>query len=325
MLDDFTPWLPLVAVFTFLAGSGLILWRLEALGRRGFQGTLLGTLVTPYCSGLGNLVFVAVMLRAGGAGEEVLVNSLVNNATNLTLLLGLPAIFWALAVIPAGRARPRSRKVRQVLEQSRLGLCLSLVAAGFFVGVLWWLGRDGTLGRTDGGTLVALFLFWQTYSVYEVLRAHVSGAGLLSPWLVVDVAILLLAAVGQYWSIEHLVGWVMAQDSGWIRPDHLGWLSGWLMVAPNALLALYYARQNKPDIVYSSQVGDGHICIPLCVGLFALVEPIPVPAFLDTAALILGAAIALHLALLAILGRLPRWAGVALVGAYGAFCYWGLV
>lgn len=324
MPAEILPWLPWIALIGFFASTALMLWRLEAMSADGFQGTVLGTLITPYCSGLGNLVFVIVMLRQGGEGSEILINCLVNNATNLTLLLGLPALLWALAVIPAKRAQPRSRKARQQLQLSRLSLLLTLVAAGFFTAIMWMLGRDGTLDRGDGWTLIALFLFWQSYSVYEVLRDHVSQKQAISPRFLLDGGLLLVAAAVQYWTIDFLVGWVVAHGEGLLSAGHLGWLSGWLMVTPNALLALYYARQNKPDIVYSSQIGDGHICIPLCLGLFAAFRPITVPAFLTTAALVLGGALLAHFIFVALLGRLPRWGGLLLLGVYGAFCYFGL-
>ena len=48
---------PWVWMFVFLAASALMIWRLEALGRKGFEGTVLGTVIMPYCSGVGNLVF----------------------------------------------------------------------------------------------------------------------------------------------------------------------------------------------------------------------------------------------------------------------------
>lgn len=78
----------------FMAASFLMIWRLEAMSRRGFEGTALGTLVMPYCSGLGNLIFAFILGRNGGSGADVMTNSLVNNVTNMTLVLGLPAIFW---------------------------------------------------------------------------------------------------------------------------------------------------------------------------------------------------------------------------------------
>ena len=55
----------------FLAASGLMIWRLEALLKHGLDGTALGTLVMPYCSGLGNLLFVAIIVRHGGPTQEV--------------------------------------------------------------------------------------------------------------------------------------------------------------------------------------------------------------------------------------------------------------
>lgn len=285
---------------------------------------MLGTLITPYCSGLGNLVFVVLLLRDGGDGADVVVNCLVNNATNLTLLLGLPALLWTLAVIPGKQSKPRSRKHRREAQLTRLSLLLTLVAAGFFLGVTWLLGRDGTLDSADGWTLVALFLFWQSYSVYEVLRDHVSEQKSLSPLLFLELALLLASAAGQFFSIEYLVGWIEGQGGDWLDARYLGWLTGWLMVVPNALLALYYARRNQPAVVYSSQLGDGHICIPFCIGLFAAFRPIEVPALLAPAALILGGAILVHAVFIVGLGRLPRWAGFGLLAAYGWFCFAGL-
>ena len=82
----------------FLGTSLLMIWRLEALLDHGLEGTALGTLVMPYCSGLGNLLFVAIVVGRHGPVQEVLTNCLVNNVTNLTLVLGLPALFWGLSL-----------------------------------------------------------------------------------------------------------------------------------------------------------------------------------------------------------------------------------
>jgi cation:H+ antiporter len=46
----------------FLGVSIVMLWRLEAMLDHGLEGTALGTLLMPYCSGLGNLIFVALMV-----------------------------------------------------------------------------------------------------------------------------------------------------------------------------------------------------------------------------------------------------------------------
>ena len=54
------PWAPWLFLALFVAASFLMLWRLEAMGRSGFEGTVLGTLVMPYCSGMGNLIFAFI-------------------------------------------------------------------------------------------------------------------------------------------------------------------------------------------------------------------------------------------------------------------------
>src|SRR5882757_6881708 len=100
---DYAPWLFLAL---FIAASFLMIWRLEVMSGRGFEGTVLGTLVMPYCSGLGNLILAFILGRNGGNGADVMTNSLVNNVTNMTLVLGLPAILWGIHVMPKkGRSR----------------------------------------------------------------------------------------------------------------------------------------------------------------------------------------------------------------------------
>src|SRR5881296_255178 len=98
-------WAPWGFLGLFIAASFLMIWRLETMKAGGVEGTVLGTLVMPYCSGMGNLIFAFVLGIRGGSGTEVVTNSLVNNVTNMTLLLGLPAVFWGMNVLPAAKAK----------------------------------------------------------------------------------------------------------------------------------------------------------------------------------------------------------------------------
>src|SRR2546422_6206408 len=54
-----------------------------------------------------------------------------------------------------------------------------------------------------------------------------------------------------------------------------------------------------------------------CIGICALYSPIQVPAFFQTGVLILLGAAVVHFVFLAALGRLPRFMGFVLAGAYG--------
>src|SRR5215831_3075592 len=105
----------------FIAASFLMIWRLEVMSESGVEGTVLGTLVMPYCSGIGNLIFAFVLGAKGGPGSEMLTNALVNNVTNMTLLLGLPAVIWGMSILPQSKAK-KSKKAQTVVKINRLSL-----------------------------------------------------------------------------------------------------------------------------------------------------------------------------------------------------------
>src|SRR5439155_3754916 len=249
----------------------------------GVEGTVLGTLVMPYCSGIGNLVFVFVVFTNGQPATEVMTNCLVNNVTNMTLLIGLPTILWGMRVVPRPDANAKKKKKNKKNAQehriNRLSLLLTLAAVVFFTGAVCALGRDGKLTRNDGLVLVGLFLFWQCFHVFEVLKANVRKNKSLNWTLLVDFVLLLIGGYGTYVSIDGLVAWISHIHTGFVSAKYLGWLSGWLMVLPNGLLALYYGWKRHPEIIYTSQVGDSHICIPLSVGIYSLMTDMAVPEF----------------------------------------------
>lgn len=315
---------PWFSLSLFLAASFLMVWRLGALERKGFEGTVLGTLIMPYASGFSNLIFAFIMGRTGGNGNLVLENCLVNNATNLTLLIGLPALIWGLNLFPEKKGDRFAGGPFKVHRLNRLSLLLTLMAALFFTGVLWALARDRTLDSSDALVLVGMFLFWQVLHVFDVLKQNIQRGRSLHWSFVLDVLVVILGGYLVYKAIDQLVAWIPKTGPGLLAFSNLGWLSGILMVIPNALLAIYYARARRADIVYSSQIGDGHICIPMCIGLFALFSPIAVPSTLNLGVLLIMAACCAHFLFLAIRASLPRFMGLLCTGAYGYFIYKGL-
>ena len=323
-IQAFGAWAPWFCLALFLAGSFLTVWQLEAISAAGVEGTVLGTLIMPYCSGLGNLVFAFVLARSGGSGSEVMTNCLVNNVTNMTLLIGLPALCWGLSLTPARAAKKKKDwKKDEAQRVNRLSLLLTIVAVLFFTGATWALGRDGRLDFADGLVLVGLFLFWQTFHVFEVLKGNVRQKRSFGLLVVLNLALLAAGAYAVFVSTDWLVKWVQSRPPGMISGQHLGWLSGWLMVLPNALLALYYGAKRRPEIVYSSQVGDGHVCIPLCIGVFALFRMVPMPDFFQLGVWILLGAMAAHFFFVGVMGKVPRIVGAMLVAAYGVFVWKG--
>lgn len=316
-LGGFAPW---ACALLFLVASLLVVWRLEALSGQGVEGTVLGTIFMPFCSGMGNIVFALVLATNQGDGEDVLVNCLFNNITNLTLLIGLPVLIWSMASIP----RKKTKAVVMEHKMGRLSLALNLVAALFFSLFTWLLAADGELARMDGFVLLALFVFWQCFHVYDVKKTNLLKKKSYPITLPLEVGLLLLGAAGVFLSTDWLVTWFQELDSDVVPPRMLGWVSGVLMVLPNALLAFYYGAKDRMDVVYTSQSGDAHICIPLCVGIFAAFKTIKTDAFLNTSLLILMGLCVAHLLFVITLGRLPRVFAAAFLAAFGWFVWAGL-
>lgn len=322
-------WAPVLMVALFIGSSLLMIWALEAMNAGGLEGTVLGTLITPYCTGLGNLLVAFIVGRDGGPGSEVMTNSLVNNVTNMTLLIGLPAIFWRMNVLPQtspakGKKKKRSGKDR-THELNRLSLMLTLTAVLFFTGAVWALARKGKLDFGDGLVLVGIFLFWQLFHVYDVLKSNVQKNKSLDWMLLIYLGVLGVGAYAQYLSIDWLDHWLRHRSTGFLSAKNIGLLSGLLCALPNGLLAIYYGWRGNPEIVYTSQVGDGHICIPLCVGIFAIYHSFAMPAMFQTGMYMLFGATLVHMFCVLVFGELPRIVGIALVAAYGIFFYKGFL
>lgn len=324
--EFFKPYLvhPVTLLLGFILASFVMIWRLQAIEGKGFEGTILGTLIMPYCSGFANLAFVYVMSHTKGGGKAVLENCLVNNVTNLTLILGLAALFYAASPAPkAGNKKGKAPAVDQN-RLYRLDMLLTLIAMFLFTGASWALAKDRVLDFYDGLVLIGLFLFWQVLHVFEVMKNNVRKNQSFRWSIVFDLLLIGLCAYVIYLSVDYLVQWVTTAKNPYIKPTYLGWFSGVIMVVPNALLALYYAHAGRQDIVVTSQVGDGHICIPMCMGLFALTQNIAIPHFFQLGVLIIMAAGVLNFLSITIWGRLPRIVGGLLLCGYAVFLYKGL-
>jgi cation:H+ antiporter len=308
---------PYTCILLFMLASLLVVWRLETLSAQGVEGTVLGTLFMPFCSGMGNLVFAWVLARNAGDGTDVVVNCLFNNITNLTLLVGLPVLIWSMASIP----RKKSQAAVREHKIGRLALALNLVAALFFSLFVWLLAADGSLSRADGFVLLALFFFWQCFHIYDVKKTNLLKKKAYPKTLPLEIVLLLVGALAIFISTDWLVQWFQGLESHLLPPRLLGWASGVLMVLPNALLAFYYGSRDRMDVVYTSQSGDAHICIPLSLGLFAVFRPIVTSLFLQHALLLLMGLCIVHLFAVLALGRLPRFVAVGFLAAFG-YCIW---
>lgn len=314
-----TPWIFLGG---FIGSSFAMILFLNHLEKKQFEGTALGTLVMPYFSGAPNLIFTMVMAYRNGPGKEVVVNCLVNNMTNMSVLIGLPCILWGLEIMPKTKKGKSALKTGRL---NRLSLSFTIIAVFVFTGAVWALGRDGKLAFGDGLVLVGIFFFWQMFGFFDVMRKNIEKKSRSSRSIIFDIVGLGVSVAIMFYCVDWLIEWLSKAQFGFISYKYIGWLSGWLMVLPNAIPAFYYAMYKRADIVYSSQIGDGHICIPLCIGIFAIFHTISMPTFFDTSAFLIIIMAAIHLFAVTILGRLPRLFGLLFLGIYGVFLYTGIV
>ena len=204
----------------FFACSVLMIISLNAIEKNGFQGTVIGTLIMPYFSGFPNLSFAYLMAQKGSDGAVVLENCLVNNVTTLTIILAIPAMLWGLNLFKGKKTDDSETRV------NRLSLVLSLMAMVFFGAAVFVVSKDGTIDTTDGMLLVGLFLFWQLYHVFDVLKNKTRSEAKIRPRICFDLAIVGLCAWGIFSSIDSLVEWVSSRETGIFSRDHLGVLSG---------------------------------------------------------------------------------------------------
>jgi len=323
-----TPWVYIDLMLTpgwwqfllcFTASSILMIFRLNAVEKNGFEGTLIGTLVMPYFSGFPNLCFAYLIAKSGSDGALVLENCLVNNITNLTIVLGFPSLLWGLNLF---RDKIKPGKDARI---NHLSLLLSILALIFFCAAVFIVSKDGRISNADGILLVGIFFFWQLYHVFDVLKNNTRKGQKIKKRIFLDFILIGFCAWGIFSSVEGLIQWISSHGSGFFTTSNLGLLSGILMVLPNAFSALYYSVVSRADIAYSSQIGDCHICIPLCIGLFAIFSPITVPSSFEPVIFIIMGASAGHFLFAAVSGRLPRFAGMSLIGLYAFSIYKGLI
>jgi len=62
-----------------------------------------------------------------------------------------------------------------------------------------------------------------------------------------DLALLAIGAYGIYVSTDWLWAGFQIFTTGFISAKYLGWISGWVMVLPNGILAFYYGWRGQPE------------------------------------------------------------------------------
>lgn len=253
----------LASVGLLLLASQLVVVVLSQLERRRFGAVLLGTLVTPMCTGFPNLMiglFGAERLQ----GDLILQLNIGNNLANTSLVAGLLIFLTGPLTVRAGKGKS---KAAHVANLDQLLAFLFLWLGGI---LLLLLSRDGLVSSSDGALLMSVYFSYQMLAytrrskVSTKQRLGLARGFLLllilgiSAWLIqmgVDGLALVLNR------IEHrLPGW------------NLGLFLGLLTVIPESFLLLRLAYR-QGSLGLSGLVGDCLVSVPLVVGVSALLHP----------------------------------------------------
>jgi len=190
----------------------------------------------------------------------------------MTVLLGLPARSGA-GDQPGGKNfRTRSSGI----QENTSFVVADALGCFFFTGSLWLLALDGRITRSRGIVLIGLFACWQAFHIQNCDQK--TDAEQRTLWLADRLGFNSSGSGRLRHLCQRRVARSLALDYSkriYTAPNIWGWLSGWLMVLPNGCSHFTTPWQRRPEITYTSQIGDNHICIPLCVGLYALFSSNP--------------------------------------------------
>ena len=254
-----------VSMICLFLATQIVILVLNQLEKKKFSAVLLGTMITPMCTGFPNLV-IGVLGQERFQGDLVLQLNMGNNLANTSLVAGL-LIFLAgpLSVQPL---KGTSLKARKALRDQ--GLAFFFLWLGTLVCA--FLAADGTLSRLDGLALVLIYFCYQLLAFRR--RGKVSKKLSLTPGF----TLLVLLALGiSTWLIQFSLknlGMVMDRVDSLFPGRQLGLFLGLLTVIPESFLMLRLAFK-QGSLGLNGLVGDCLVSIPLVVGISSLIRPIP--------------------------------------------------
>ncbi|WP_067335018.1 calcium/sodium antiporter [Stappia indica] len=291
-------------VLLFFGGDLLVRGAVALAARLCVPPLLIGLTIVGFGTSMPELL---VSLNAAFAGlPDIAVGNVVgSNTANILLILGL-----ALLVAPLPTRLPGIGRDLIVMLASA-GL-LALVAMG---------------GRVAGWHGLLFLALLAAYLVYGAIRGRAQGAedadsgSSLKLWQMLGFIAAGLAAL--VFGADFLVDGATSLARGMGISDAV---IGLTVVAvgtslPELATSVVAAFKRQPEIAVGNVVGSNIFNILGILGLTAAITPVPVApqmaAFDIPVMVVVSLAIAV---LLTVLRRVPQWAGLALLAAYGWYC-----
>ena len=248
---------------------------------------------------------VSITAAMGGSADITVGNIVGSNILNVLVILGL-----ASAIVPIA-----------------VGKSTLKVDAPFMIAIsaiFLALGWDGAITRVDGLILIALFVAYIGYMIWEAIHSNEEGDEIKD----MPVWKLLLATVGGMAVI--ILGADVAVDAATKLATIFGMSErfiGLTIVAlgtslPELFTSVTAARKGNADIAIGNIVGSNIFNILFVVGLSSMIIDVPfAPNFRIDMAVAVAAAVFMWAASLKG-GKLARWAGFTmLLGYVGYFVY----
>ena len=248
---------------------------------------------------------VSITAAMGGSADITVGNIVGSNILNVLVILGL-----ASAIVPVA------------VGKSTLKIDIPFMIAISVIFLL--LGWDGTITRVDGLVLIAFFVTYIGYMIWEALHSNEEGDEIkdMPVWKMLLSTVIGLALV--VWGADVAVGAAtkLAQIFGMSER-----FIGLTVVAlgtslPELFTSVTAARKGNADIAIGNIVGSNIFNILFVVGLSSMVINVPFAANFRIDMLVAIAA-CVFIWLAAIKSKkLARWAGfIMLLGYVGYFIY----
>ena len=291
-------------VLLFFGGDLLVRGAVALAARLNVPPLLIGLTIVGFGTSMPELL---VSLNAAFAGlPDIAVGNVVgSNTANILLILGL-----ALLVAPLPTRLPGIGRDLMVMLASA-GL-LALVAMG---------------GRVAGWHGLLFLALLAAYLVYGAMRGRSEGADLpdteASPKLWPALGFVAAGLAALVFGADFLVDGSTSLARGIGVSDAV---IGLTIVAvgtslPELATSVVAAFKRQPDIAIGNVVGSNIFNILGILGLTAAISPVPVAPQMVTFDIPVMVAVTVAIAaLLAFTRRVPQWAGLVLLAAYGWYC-----
>ncbi|MCF1749913.1 calcium/sodium antiporter [Mariniradius sediminis] len=274
--------------------------------RFGMSPGLIGLTVVAFGTSAPELL-VSINAALKGSSDLALGNVIGSNISNISLILGISAIVYPIAVHPS------------VLKLDYLVMLISSLL--FFL-----VSLNGTISRLEGAVFFLLLIGVNLYFILK-LRLGPNGVDLtevVSQPLWKGFSLLILGIIGLYFGSELLVNNAVTISQTFGVSERV---IGVTIVAigtslPELVTSLIAAIDKKTDLAVGNILGSNIFNILSIIGLTSLIQPIQVSqAFIQKDFIwMLGLSLVLFPALKSKHG-IVRWEGGGLLILYGLYVY----